>query len=375
MKKKICVVTGTRADYGLLYWMMKEIVASKELELQLVVTGTHLSPEFGNTYKEIEADGFNIREQIEIILSSDTAVSTVKSLGLATLGFAEALERLKPDMLLVVGDRYEILAASQSALIMQIPIAHIHGGELTFGAYDDAIRHAVTKMAKWHFTSSEEHKNRVIQMGEFPSVVWNVGALGIDNIINIPLLDKEKLLTDLSLPVERPFFLITYHPETNHSEQGIEELLSALAHYDEMTLIFTKANADNGGRFINERISDFVRKNENSYVYDSLGQLRYLSAAKHAEVVIGNSSSGLIEVPYLKTPVIDCGERQKGRQKPSCVLNVKLDSTDIRNGIEQALNYMGPFDQIFGDGKTAQKIIRILEEVSSNSSEKEFYDI
>ncbi|WP_084243360.1 UDP-N-acetylglucosamine 2-epimerase [Planomicrobium okeanokoites] len=375
MKKKICVVTGTRADYGLLYWMMKEIVASKELELQLVVTGTHLSPEFGNTYKEIEADGFNIREQIEIILSSDTAVSTVKSLGLATLGFAEALERLKPDMLLVVGDRYEILAASQSALIMQIPIAHIHGGELTFGAYDDAIRHAVTKMAKWHFTSSEEHKNRVIQMGEFPSVVWNVGALGIDNIINIPLLDKEKLLTDLSLPVERPFFLITYHPETNNSEQGIEELLSALAHYDEMTLIFTKANADNGGRFINERISDFVRKNENSYVYDSLGQLRYLSAAKHAEVVIGNSSSGLIEVPYLKTPVIDCGERQKGRQKPSCVLNVKLDSTDIRNGIEQALNYVGPFDQIFGDGKTAQKIIRILEEVSSNSSEKEFYDI
>lgn len=375
MKKKICVVTGTRADYGLLYWVMKEINASKELELQLVVTGTHLAPEFGNTYKEIEADGFNINEKIEIILSSDTAGSTVKSLGLATLGFAEVLRKLKPDVLLVVGDRYEILAATQSALIMQIPIAHVHGGELTYGAYDDAIRHAVTKMAKWHFTSSEEHRNRVIQMGEFPSIVWNVGALGIENIINIPLLERENLLTNLSLSTERPFFLITYHPETNNIKQGIDELLSALNLYKDKTLIFTRANADNGGRLINEKIIEFVRSNDNSYFVDSLGQLKYLSAAKHAEIVIGNSSSGLIEVPYLKTPVVNCGERQKGRQKPSCVLNVKMDSQDIGDGIERALNYQGSFDQLFGDGNTAQKIIRVLEEVSSDNSGKEFYDI
>ncbi|MBD8519604.1 UDP-N-acetylglucosamine 2-epimerase [Lysinibacillus fusiformis] len=375
MKRKICVVTGTRAEYGLLANLMHAIKQSADFELQLVVTGMHLSSEFGLTYKQIEEDGFVIDAKVEMLLSSDTATGVAKSIGLATIGFSDAFEKVKPDLLLILGDRFEMLAAAQTALVMQIPIAHIHGGECTFGAYDDAIRHSITKMASWHFTSTDTHRNRVIQLGEEPSSVWNVGAIGIENILKLPLLKKEKLYTDLQLNIDQPMFLITYHPETNLQTDGIYALLEALNNYPSVNLVFTKANADNGGREINRAIEEFVSQRQNAKVFDSLGQLRYLSTVKYADVVLGNSSSGLIEVPYLHTPTVNCGDRQAGRQKPSSVFDCTLESSTIEKAIEKALMYKGPYDQIFGDGQVSEKIMRQLQQISSFARQKEFYDL
>ncbi|ODV54847.1 MULTISPECIES: UDP-N-acetylglucosamine 2-epimerase [Lysinibacillus] len=375
MKRKICVVTGTRAEYGLLANLMHAIKQSTDFELQLVVTGMHLSSEFGLTYKQIEEDGFVIDAKVEMLLSSDTATGVAKSIGLATIGFSDAFEKVKPDLLLILGDRFEMLAAAQTALVMQIPIAHIHGGECTFGAYDDAIRHSITKMASWHFTSTDTHRNRVIQLGEEPSSVWNVGAIGIENILKLPLLKKEKLYTDLQLNIDQPMFLITYHPETNLQTDGIYALLEALNNYPSVNLVFTKANADNGGREINRAIEEFVSQRQNAKVFDSLGQLRYLSTVKYADVVLGNSSSGLIEVPYLHTPTVNCGDRQAGRQKPSSVFDCTLESSTIEKAIEKALMYKGPYNQIFGDGQVSEKIMRQLQQISSFARQKEFYDL
>ncbi|HBJ02336.1 MAG TPA: UDP-N-acetylglucosamine 2-epimerase (hydrolyzing) [Lysinibacillus sp.] len=375
MKRKICVVTGTRAEYGLLANLMHAIKQSTDFELQLVVTGMHLSSEFGLTYKQIEEDGFVIDAKVEMLLSSDTATGVAKSIGLATIGFSDAFEKVKPDLLLILGDRFEMLAAAQTALVMQIPIAHIHGGECTFGAYDDAIRHSITKMASWHFTSTDTHRNRVIQLGEEPSSVWNVGAIGIENILKLPLLKKEKLYTDLQLNIDQPMFLITYHPETNLQTDGIYALLEALNNYPSVNLVFTKANADNGGREINRAIEEFVSQRQNAKVFDSLGQLRYLSTVKYADVVLGNSSSGLIEVPYLHTPTVNCGDRQAGRQKPSSVFDCTLESSTIEKAIEKALMYRGPYNQIFGDGQVSEKIMRQLQQISSFARQKEFYDL
>lgn len=375
MKRKICVVTGTRAEYGLLSNLMHAIQQSAEFELQLVVTGMHLSSEFGLTYQEIEAAGFVIDEKVEMLLSSDTATGIAKSIGLATVGFSDAFARLTPDLLIILGDRFEMLAAAQTALIMQIPIAHIHGGECTFGAYDDAIRHSITKMATWHFTSTESHRKRVIQLGENPKQVWNVGAIGIENILTLPLLTKEALYTELQLNNNQPMFLITYHPETNLQTSGIYVLLEALSNYPDVNLVFTKANADNGGRKINEAIEDFVSERENAKVFDSLGQLRYLSAVKYAKVVIGNSSSGLIEVPYLQTPTVNCGDRQAGREKPNSVFDCPVDALEIERAIELALLYKGPYDQIFGNGQVVKKIIKRIKEIPSFAIQKEFYNL
>ncbi len=354
---------------------MKEIQQDEDLELQLVVTGMHLSPEFGLTYKQIELDGFVIDEKVEILLSSDTTVGVAKSMGLATIGFADAFERLKPDILVILGDRFEMLAAAQTALIMQLPIVHLHGGELTFGAYDDSIRHSITKMASWHFVSTESHRKRVIQLGELPEHVWNVGALGIENILKIPLLSRAELCRELNLDDRIPFFLFTYHPETNGNSNGIYPLLSALSRYPDVHLIFTKANADNGGRIINEAIEQFVLKNPNAYLFESLGQLRYLSAVKHAELVIGNSSSGLIEVPYLHTPTVNCGNRQLGRESPSSVIQTSVDELSIFEAIETAKKFQGPYEQIFGDGDVSKEIIKQIKNFPSQTIQKEFYDL
>ncbi|MER2076737.1 UDP-N-acetylglucosamine 2-epimerase [Psychrobacillus psychrotolerans] len=375
MRRKICVVTGTRAEYGLLYWLMKEIQKDEELELQIVATGMHLSPEFGLTYNQIEEDEFRIDEKVEMLLSSDTKVGVAKSMGLATIGFADAFERLQPDILVILGDRFEMLAAAQTALIRQLPIVHLHGGELTFGAYDDSIRHSITKMACWHFVSTESHRKRVIQLGEQPEHVWNVGALGIENILKIPLLSKAELCAELKLDDSLPYFLFTYHPETNGNANGIYTLLSALNQYSNVHLIFTKANADNGGRTINEAIEQFVLKNPNAYLFESLGQLRYLSAVKHAELVIGNSSSGLIEVPYLHTPTVNCGDRQLGRDCPSSVIHTSIDELSIFEAIETAQKFQGPYEQIFGDGDVSKKIIKQIKKFPSQSIQKEFYDL
>ncbi|MGE7090269.1 UDP-N-acetylglucosamine 2-epimerase [Lysinibacillus sp. NPDC048646] len=375
MKRKICVVTGTRAEYGLLSNLMHAIKQSADFELQLVVTGMHLSSEFGLTYKQIEVDGFVIDEKVEMLLSSDTVTGVAKSMGLATIGFSDAFEKVKPDLLLILGDRFEMLAAAQTALVMQIPIAHIHGGECTFGAYDDAIRHSITKMATWHFTSTESHRNRVIQLGEEPACVWNVGAIGIENILKLPLLTKEKLYTDLQLNIDQPMFLITYHPETNLQTDGIYALLEALNNYPSVNLVFTKANADNGGRKINKAIEEFVSQHKNAKVFDSLGQLRYLSTVKYADVVLGNSSSGLIEVPYLHTPTVNCGDRQAGRQKPSSIFDCTLESTTIEKAIKAALMFKGPYTRIFGEGHATEKIISQLQQIPSFAIQKEFYDL
>lgn len=373
-KRKICVVTGTRAEYGLLANLMSLINKLEQFDLQLVVTGTHLSPEFGCTYKKIEEDGFCVNEKVEMLLSSDTSTAVVKSMGLATIDFATAFQRLNPDLIVILGDRYEMLAVAQTALILQIPIAHIHGGENTFGAYDDAIRHSITKMATWHFTSTEGHRKRVIQLGENPKRVFNVGAIGIENIIKLNLLSREELYQQLNLDSTKPLFLITQHPETNGGFSTIDELLNCLQHYD-ANFVFTKANADNGGREINQQIKKFTEIDNRAQLFDSLGQLKYLSAVKHAQVVIGNSSSGLIEVPYLKTPTVNIGNRQKGREHPSSVFTTGIASEEIRMGIEKALNYSGPYEQIFGDGKAVQKMIAILTSLPTFKIRKEFYDL
>ncbi|MCT6925670.1 UDP-N-acetylglucosamine 2-epimerase [Metasolibacillus sp.] len=375
MKKKICVVTGTRAEYGLLFPLLKKLQQDTAFCLQILVTGAHLSPEFGETYKQIELDGFKIDEKVEMLLSTDTALGVVKSMGLATIGFADALARLQPDLMIILGDRFEMLAAAQSALIMQIPTAHLHGGECTFGAYDDAIRHSISKMATWHFTSTESHRKRVIQLGEAPERVFNVGAIGIENIMGLQLLEKDELFEQLQLSKEQPLFLITYHPETNGEIDGIFNLLKALEHYPTTNLLFTKSNADNGGRRINKAIQNFTKSHPNAKLYDSLGQLKYLSAVQHAEIVLGNSSSGLIEVPYLATVTVNCGNRQEGREQPNSVFNTTLQTDEIYRTIEKARKFNGVYDQIFGDGHVSEKILTILKEVPSFSIKKEFYDL
>ncbi|TKI72857.1 UDP-N-acetylglucosamine 2-epimerase (hydrolyzing) [Lysinibacillus mangiferihumi] len=375
MKRKICIVTGTRAEYGLLSNLAKKLREDQEFDLQMVVTGMHLSPEFGSTYKEIENDGFFINEKIEILLSADSPTSIVKSMGLATISFADAFNRLQPDLLIILGDRFEMLAVAQTALIMRIPIAHIHGGECTFGAYDDAIRHSITKMATWHFTSTESHRKRVIQLGESPERVFNVGAMGIENIVNLTLLTRQELFQTLQLDEQRPMFLITYHPETNGHNNGVYELLKTLENYPDINLVFTKSNADNGGRFINEAIQQFTLKHSNAKIFDSLGQLKYLSTVKHADVVIGNSSSGLIEVPYLETPTVNCGSRQEGREHPNSVFDTNLDAENILISIEKARTFSDKYEHIFGDGIVSEKIISVLRSLPSFSIQKGFYDL
>lgn len=375
MKRKICIVTGTRAEYGLLTNLMKIIQYDEEFQLQLIVTGMHLSPEFGNTFKQIELDGFVIDEKVEILLSSDSDTGIVKSMGLATIGYSAALDRLRPDLLIILGDRFEMLAVAQTALIMRIPIAHIHGGECTFGAYDDAIRHAITKMSTWHFTSTETHRKRVIQLGESPEHVWNVGAIGIENTLNLQLLSKEAIYMDLDLDISKKMFLITFHPETNGDSSGICSLLSVLEQYKNTNLVFTKSNADNGGRYINEQIERFVHLNDNAFLFDSLGQIRYLSAVKHADIVLGNSSSALIEVPYLNTTAVNIGNRQAGREKPSCVFDANANCEDINLAIQKGLAFNGEFERIFGDGNTSESILKILKELKNFNVQKEFYDL
>lgn len=374
--KKICVVTGTRAEYGLLKNLLKKLNNHSDFDLQLVVTGSHLSTELGMTYREIESDGIPITEKIEILLSSDSEQATIKAMSLAMIDFSFIYKKNKPDLLIVLGDRFEILAAAQTALIFQIPIAHIHGGENTFGAYDDAIRHSITKMSNWHFVSSEMHRKRVIQLGEHPSRVFNVGAMGIEYIFNLKLMSKKEIYDFFGFAEEDSYMLITMHSETASKDatNTIDVLLNVLSKYN-MRLVFTKANADHGGREINKKIMRFVDENKNAIIYDSLGQLKYLSAVKYAKAVIGNSSSGLIEAPYLQTPTVNIGNRQKGRSCPNSVITTKNTEKSIENGIKEALNFSNEFEKIFGDGNATNEIINILERIAQFKVQKEFYDL
>ena len=325
MKRKICVVTGSRAEYGLLKPLMEEIKRDGGLKLQLIVTGMHLSPEFGLTYREVEKDGFVVDEKIEIILSSDTPVGISKSMGLAMIGFVEAYERLRPGLIVILGDRFEIFSVASAALISRIPIAHMCGGEITEGVFDDAMRHSITKMSHLHFASTEEYRRRVIQLGESPDRVFNVGAVSLDNIKRLDFLSKKELEKELNFIFNRHNLLITFHPvtlENNTSKKQFQNLLAVLDELKDTNLIFTKANADTGGRVINKIIDEYVSKNSHKAIaFISMGQLKYLSTMKFVDAVVGNSSSGIVEAPAFKIATVNIGDMQKGRMRAEIVIN------------------------------------------------------
>jgi GDP/UDP-N,N'-diacetylbacillosamine 2-epimerase (hydrolysing) len=384
MKRKICVVTGTRAEFGLLYWLMKEIDADLALELQVIVTGMHLSPEFGLTYKEVEKE-FKIDKKVEMLLSSDTTASITKSMGLALISFAECFEELRPDILVVLGDRYEIFCVASAAMIARIPIAHLHGGEATEGVIDEPIRHSITKMSHLHFVATDEYKRRVIQLGEEPDRVFNVGGLGIENIKRLKLLNREEFEKSIDFKLNKKNILVTFHPvtlENSTAKEQFQELLDALDELEETNIIFTKANSDTDGRIINQMIDEYVIKNNYKAVaFTSLGQLRYLSALQFMDAVVGNSSSGLTEAPSFKIGTINIGDRQKGRIKADSV----IDCEPKRQSIKQAFKrlYSNEFQKIlknvqnpYGDGCASQKIIEVLKNVElDNILKKSFYDI
>ena len=384
MTRKICVITGTRADYGLLRWVMQGIKDDVALHLQIIATGMHLSPEFGLTYQAIEEDGYEIDRKVEMLTSSDTAVGIAKSMGLGMIGFANALDELNPDLMLVLGDRFEILSAVIAAMFARIPIAHLHGGELTEALIDEAIRHSITKCSHLHFVSNEVYRKRVIQLGENPKTVFNVGGLGVDAIRNIDLLSKPDLENSLGIQFKNKNLLITFHPvtlEKNTSSSQMSELLDALSNLEDTCLIFTMPNADTDSRIIFELIEGFVSKNRNAYVFTSLGQLRYLSCIAQVDAVVGNSSSGLAEVPTFKKATINIGDRQKGRIQSNSVISCKPISADIKNAIEKS--YTDQFRDLlltvessYGDGGAAKRIINILSTVDIESLiHKEFYDL
>ncbi len=378
---KLAVFTGTRAEYGLLFWLLKDIAADPELQLHLVVSGMHLSPEFGLTARQIEADGFEIDAKVEMLLSSDSPVGVAKSMGLGVLGLADAFARLKPDVLVLLGDRFEALAAAQTALVLRIPILHIHGGEVTQGAYDDAIRHAISKMSLLHCTSTEVHRQRVIQLGEAPERVKNVGALGLEHIRRTALLTRSELAGAIAFELTRPYFLVTFHPETlatQTAEAAFGALLAALDAFPDHQVILTHPNADDGGRALMAMLEAYVaRQPERCVGIPSLGQRRYLSAVKHAAAVIGNSSSGIIEVPSFGVPTVNVGNRQKGREAAPSVLHCGTAQADIVAGIHAALQAQWTADTVlnpYGRGDTSAQILAFLK-AAPLAIQKPFYDL
>ena len=384
MKRSIAVVTGTRAEYGLLRHLIKLINDSHEFELQLIVTGSHLSKKFGETYKEIEGDGFIINRKIDLLLVSDAPLGLAKSTSIGLAGFGEAFDTIKPDLVLVLGDRFEILSAVIAAMFARIPIAHLHGGELTEGVIDEAIRHSITKFSHLHFVGNDEYRKRVIQLGENPNMVFNVGGLGVDAIKNINLLSKFELENSLGIKFKNKNLLITFHPVTLEKHSSLfqmSELLDALSDLEDTCLIFTMPNADTDSQIIFDLIEDFVSKNKNAHVFTSLGQLRYLSCIAQVDAVIGNSSSGLTEVPTFNKATINIGSRQKGRIQSNSVINCHPISVDIKNSIKKS--YTDQFKDLlmstknpYGDGGAAQRIINILSLVDFSSLiHKEFFDL
>lgn len=385
--KRIGIMTGTRAEYGLLKPLMQEINKDNDLELYLIVSGMHLSPEFGMTYKEIEEDGFQINAKVEMLLSSDSPAGISKSIGLGVIGFADEFQRAELDMLILLGDRYEVLSAAICAMVMRIPIAHLHGGELTEGAIDEGIRHSITKMSYLHFTSTEQYRNRVIQLGENPERVFYVGALGVENIKKINLMTKEELERSIHFEIDENTVVVTYHPvtlENNTVEEQFLNLLKVLDRNPKIRMIFTKANADTNGRIVNELIDKYAAQNsERACAFMSLGQKRYLSALKYCRIVIGNSSSGIIEAPSFGKPIINIGDRQKGRICADSVINCGYTQQEIQQAMETALteefenkarNCRNPYEK----ENTAANIISVIKDYLLNDKiklKKGFYDI
>ncbi len=384
IKRKICVITGTRAEYGLLYWLMKEIEADTALELQIVATGMHLSPEFGNTYRQIEKDGFNICKKVDVSLTSDTEVGISYSIGRGVIGFADAFHELQPDLVVVLGDRFEIFSAASSAMVAKIPIAHLHGGEITEGLIDEPIRHSVTKMSHLHFVATDKYRDRVVQLGEQPDRVFNVGGLGIDNIKKLELLSKTDFEKAISFKLGVRNLLITFHPvtlERHTSKSQFQALLDAIDELEDTNIIFTKANADTDGRVINAMIDSYTAKNSNTIAFTSMGQLNYLSALQFVDAVVGNSSSGLLEAPSFNIGTIDIGDRQKGRIKADSVINCLPDKISINNAFkilysEQFKNSIEEVNNPYGNGGASEQIAKIIRSIDlSGIVKKAFYDL
>lgn len=386
MKKRISILTATRAEYGLLKPVIDRLRSDEAFDVRLAVTGAHLSPEFGLTYREIERDGIPIDEKIEILLSADTPAAISKSMGLAMISFADYFSRLKPDLLIVLGDRYETLAVAIVAMNHRIPIAHLYGGETTEGAVDESIRHAITKLSYLHFTSTQEYQDRVIQLGEAPERVFCVGAIGIENIRQMKLMTKLELEAAIHFKLDRPYAVVTFHPvtlENNVSKEQIQELLDACAAFQDMKFIFTKANSDAESRIINKLIEEFAALHDNAIVVSSLGTVRYLSALNTAAMVIGNSSSGLVEAPSFGIPTINIGDRQRGRLQGESIINCEPNSQEIQKAMRLALsdefmikarNTVNPY----GDGKVSDKITDIIAKFLLEDKinlKKVFYDL
>lgn len=381
--RKVCVVTGTRADYGLLYWLLKEIDADQDMKLQLIVTGMHLSEDFGYTYKEIEKD-FNIDIKIDISLASDNDISISKFMSEAQIAFSEAYKELQPQIIIVLGDRFEIFSATTSAMISRIPIAHLHGGEATEGLIDEAIRHSVTKMSHLHFVACEDYKKRVIQLGESPNRVFNFGALGIENIKKLKLYSRIQFEKSINFSLNKKNILVTFHPvtlEKSTAESQFNELLIAISNLKDTNIIFTKSNSDHDGRIINEMIDNFVSFNSNSIAFHSMGQLGYLSALCYVDAIVGNSSSGLLEAPSFKIGTINIGDRQKGRIKAQSVLNCKPTVESINKAFE--ILYTKEFQNILSDvknpfdaGSSSKKIKNVIKNIDlTDILKKSFYDL
>jgi GDP/UDP-N,N'-diacetylbacillosamine 2-epimerase (hydrolysing) len=384
MTRKICIITGTRAEYGLLRWVMQGIKDDPDLTLQVIVTGMHLSPEFGLTYREVERDGFQIDRKVEMLTSSDTPVGIAKSMGLGMIGFADALSELRPDLIVVLGDRFEIFAATAAALVARIPVAHLHGGETTEGAFDEALRHSITKMSHLHFVAATEYRQRVIQLGEQPERVFLVGGLGIDNIRRLKLLDRAELEASLDFKLGPKNLLITFHPVTLESATAasqMAELLSVLAELHDTHLVFTLPNADTDGRALIRMVEQFVARQPNARAYTSLGQLRYLSCIAHADGVVGNSSSGMAEVPSFRKGTINIGDRQRGRLQAASVIYCEPSRQSIAAALERLYDtdFQASLSSVrnpYGEGGASERVVETLKNYAIDGIvKKAFYDL
>jgi GDP/UDP-N,N'-diacetylbacillosamine 2-epimerase (hydrolysing) len=382
--RKVCVITGTRADYGLLRWVMQGIKDDSDLTLQVIATGMHLSPEFGLTYREIEQDGFRIDLKIEMLTSSDTSVGIAKSMGLGLIGFADALNELKPDLVVVLGDRFEIFSAVSAALVARIPVAHLHGGETTEGAFDESLRHSITKMSHLHFVAAEDYRRRVIQLGEQPERVFLVGGLGVDNIKQLKLLNRAELEASLGFKLTQKNLLVTFHPvtlETATASDQMAELLIALAELKDTQLIFTLPNADTDSRVLIKMVEKFVEQHRNAHAYTSLGHLRYLSCIAQVDGIVGNSSSGLLEVPSFGKGTINIGDRQRGRLQATSVINSAPDRKNIAAAIKKlySADFQVSLSEVrnpYGEGGASEKIVTTIKNYAMDGiAKKAFYDL
>ncbi len=384
-QRRICVVTGSRAEYGLMKPLIKAMSGRRKLRLQLIVTGMHLSAAFGSTYREILRDGFKIDARVSSLVDDDSAKGIARSMGRGMIGMADAYARLKPDLVVCMGDRYEMFAAVAAALVHCIPVAHFSGGEITEGSYDDAIRHAITKMSHLHFTATEQYRRRVIQLGEEPRRVFNTGEIGLCDLSQIPFLSRSRLAKDLRIQFLKRNYLITFHPETLSPAKSVKDLrvlLDVLDKQEDSLLIFTKSNADTGGRRLNRMLEAFVaRRPGKAVLFDSLGRLRYLSLLRQVDALVGNSSSALVEAPSFKIPAVNIGDRQKGRVRAKNVIDCPPQARAIQRALARACSpgfrqSLKGLRNPYGDGKAVGRIVQILRACDlTGMVKKKFHDV